>query len=382
MYNLGWMTSCSPLYVSKLPDWKHHDALLTVLRNKYPNLNIIVPIPQAGAPSMMKRLYNKDTSVLYHTLRDLNIEFRSNLAPVESMADHLDGLVLDGLAVFQEVIVPTGGIDRVCTADQQYRYLYELVKAMLSLGKPVILVDNDKVCTRPFNPEEDNVLRRLFCTFVTAKSLYVFSPYQQSLVKLGLPESNFRHVPFEVHPDTLMDINPAEDRPYLLRYVGNNYYKSETHVPVFEKLSRIGRVKVNGKYWTKEDRQKSFRVEYGPAITLSHDNLHRVYGSSLIGLSGASSAHDPSLYHLRWKEMLISGVYILNEHSEYLKPLLPEQPYDFETIRDADDRELQQYIDSLRINYVDLVQEQREQAMKFFSVYRWVPVWEEVLRIK
>ena len=80
--------------------------------------------------------------------------------------------------------------------------------------------------------------------------------------------------------------------------------------------------------------------------------------------------------------MLISGVYILNEHSEYLKPLLPEQPYDFETIRDADDRELQQYIDSLRINYVDLVQEQREQAMKFFSVYRWVPVWEEVLRIK
>lgn len=383
MYKLGWLTSCSPLYVSKLPDWKHHDALLKYLVRYY-DVEIHVPVPQAGDPKMMSKVYAGETTPLYHTLRDLGIKFYSELEPVDVVAERLDGLVIDGAAVFQEVTILSTG--KVITPEEQYIYIDNLIERLLSQLKPVILVDNDKVCTRPFNEKEDNVLRKYYMKYkeyyktryTESLYFYVFSPYDQ---KLTLRPGNFYHVPFEVDPESLRPITPIEDREYLLQYVGNNYYKSETHVPVFDILSKVGKVRVCGKYWSDEDKKNSPLVEYGPAVSLSQDNMMRIYGSSILGLSGASEMHDESLYHLRWKEMLIAGVYILNEDSCYLQDKLPPQPYNFRTIRDANLKDLKSFIEDLKVGYESKVELQRSKAMEFFSVHTWLPVWLEALGI-
>lgn len=375
-YKLGWLTSCSPLYVSKLPDWKHHDALLKYLVRDY-NVEIHVPVPQAGAPEMMDKVYKGNTTPLYHTLRDLDIQFYPEMKPVWEVASVLDGLVLDGLALFQEIEVLCTG--EKISPETQYQYVDLLIENLLSCDKPVILVDNDKVCTRPFNEKEDNVLRKYYLTYKGYDKFYVFSPYDQEL-DLRRPEF-FKHVPFEVDPESLRSITPVEERDHILRYVGNNYYKSETHVPVFDILSKVGEVRVNGKYWTEEDQKNSPNVHYGPAVSLSQDNMMSIYGKSLLGLSGASAMHDESLYHLRWKEMLIAGVYIINEDSTYLQDKLPAQPYNFKTLRDADLHELENFIKVLKEEYEYLVEKQREHAMEFFSVHKWIPLWVEILEI-
>lgn len=374
-YKLGWLTSCSPLYVSKLPDWKHHDALLKYLVRDH-DVEIHVPVPQAGASEMMDKVYKGNTTPLYHTLRDLNIKFYSELIPTMYVAHDLDGLVLDGLALFQEIEVLCTG--QKLTPEIQYRYVDLLIGDMLSLSKPVVIVDNDKVCTRPFNEKEDNVLRKYYHKYKDYTTFYVFSPYEQ---KLDISPSRFKHVPFEVDPESLRPITPVEERDHILRYVGNNYYKSETHVPVFDVLSKVGDVRVNGKYWTEEDQKNSPNVHYGPAVSLSQDNMMSIYGKSLLGLSGASAMHDESLYHLRWKEMLIAGVYIINEDSKYLQDKLPTQPYNFKTLRDADLHELENFIKVLKDEYEYLVEKQREHAMEFFSVHNWIPLWVEILGI-
>lgn len=380
MYRLGWVTSCSPLYASKLPDWKHHDALLTYLkRTKGNSLEIVCPIPQAGSIEMMDRVYDGDNTPLYHTLRGLGINFYNKLVEPKVLSDILDGLVCDGLALFQEV-KPLG---HTITPLEQYNNLHATISYMLAQKKPVIIVDNDKVCTRPFNPEEDNVLIKLYNSFKKFDTFYVFSPYDQ--VHTVFNPNNFKHVPFEVDPESLQPITPLKDRQYLLRYIGNNYYKSETHVPIFNRLSEFGPVYVSGKYWTEEDKKNSPKVKYGPAVSFSQDNMHSCYGNSVLGLSGASKMHDESLYHLRWKEMIIGGTYILRENdSKYMKEVMGESfnypnltvPY----IAIQDEWSLKNFIIYIHQFYDTQIVFQREELMKFFNVERWAPVWEEVLR--
>lgn len=376
-FNLGWLTSCSPLYSSKLPDWKHHDALLRKLVSEG-NIKIHVPVPQAGATSQMhKLLYEKDDRQLYHTLRGLGMIWYEDLNPVDEVSNTLDALVLDGVAVFQEVELK----DKVLTSEDQYNYIDSLICSMLSKKKKVFLIDNDNVCARVFLEEDDNSLRKFFLKYKDSEYLYVLSPYDQSET-LGIPKERTRHIPFEVDRTTLKPIIlDGNSREYLLRYVGNNYYKSETHVPVFEKLGHLGKVHVNGKFWSKEIQESSPHVTYGPSISLSHDNLLNVYGDSILGASGFSKMHDKSLYILRWKEFLIGGTYIILDESPYLSPLLPPQDYTFEKIRESSIEELRDYIAYVKGNYLQLVESQREVALEFFSVDRWYKVWCDLLGI-
>lgn len=376
--SVGWVTSTSPFYSSHLPDWKHHDVLLNELSSE--GVSIISPLPPIGTPAMVSRMMSGDKRVLYHTLRTVDLKFLT-MPDLQEVSDTLVSLVLDGVSEFQEVVVGTTVYDK----EMQEKYMHDLIEIMLSKKKNVVLIDNDCVGSRTFL--EGNILESYIKEFVGDPHLYVLSPYFQTIP--GLSPDNFYHMYFEVDKDSLRPINPLSKREYLLRYVGNNYFKSRTHVPIFDKLSRLwwrspNKVLVNGSAWSLDDQCNSPRVIYKPRISLSHDTMYNVYGNSVLGLSGVSEKQDTSLYHLRWKEMLIAGTFIIAEDSPYLKDALPPQPYTTSTLRDADVQEVSDWLDTLTSNdstYEKAVQSQRDRLIEFFSLERVLPIWKKILSI-
>lgn len=369
MYKLGWLTSSSPLYVSKLPDWKHRDAILPLLMNK--GVEIHVPIPQVGSPEMMDRLYKGDTKVLYHTLRDLGIhwypEIRKDLK--------LDGIFLDGVSYFQDIVLGEG----ILSAEEQELALWNILDDMVYRDKPIVISDNDMVCTRDFIDGQTHMLTKVYNYYKGYKKFHILSPMMQELPG----NVSYHHIPFEIDPDTINPtIVPAVNRRFLAKYVGNNYFKTDTHIPVFNKLSKLGRVSVNGSRWTKEDKQLAPYVEWGPAVTLSHDNIHKTYCDSILGLSGYGAKQPRSLYHLRWKEFLIGGIYIVTEDTPTLAHLLPEDTLSFDYIRETPSKQLTPLLNNIVAHYVELVEAQREQAIDFFRADKWLHVYTKVFEIE
>lgn len=370
-YNLLFMSTCSPLYVSKLPDWHLRDCILDKLVKEH-NVKVHVPIPQAGDTKMMERVYNGDVRPLYHTLRDLDIQFYSYI----NEGIDFDGAMLEGLAFFQDI----DAFGRHFTAKEQEDAMYRMLDTLVERGKPILLLDNDYVCTQPFNNDE-HFLEKVYHKYKGYDNLSVIAPMTEYLE----PNVKFRHLPFPIDVDTIRkDVKPYDDREYLCRYIGNNYNKSDTHVPVFNRLSGYGKVLVNGYRWTQEDKDKAPNVVFKSAVSMSQDNTYNALGNSVLGISGYSSYQRDfykDLYHYRWKEFLIAGTYIVTENCKELIDMMPKGNLIFDEIATMSSDDLKNKLSYIKDNYLKLVDEQRECCIDWCRVENILPHYLELLEI-
>lgn len=370
-YNLLFMSTCSPLYCSKLPDWHLRDCILDKLIKDH-DVKVHVPIPQAGDTKMMERVYSGDTKPLYHTLRDLDIKFYPEI--VEGI--EFDGAMLEGLAIFQDI----DAFGKHFTAKEQEDALFRMLDKLVSSDKPIVLLDNDYVCTRPFNGDE-HFLEKVYHKYKNYNKLCVIAPMTEYLE----PNVKFRHLPFPVDVNSIrVEINSYDSREYLCRYIGNNYNKSETHIPVFNNLSRYGKVFVNGYRWSQEDKKNAPDVKFSIAVSLSHNNIYNVFGNSVLGISGYSSYqrdYYKDLYHYRWKEFLIAGTYIVTENCKELIEMMPEGTLIFDQIATMDLSNLKDRLNYIKDNYINLVKEQRECCIEWCRVENILPHYLELLEI-
>lgn len=370
-YNLALVSTCSPLYSSKLPDFKIRDSIYKLLVQDH-DVVIHVPIPCAGDTKWMERVYKGETNPLYHTLRPLNIKFY----PTIKDDIKYDGIMLEGLAFFQEV----EAFGNVYTPDEQEEGLYRILDDLVSRNKPIVLLDNDYVCTNPFNGDH-HVLERVYQKYKHYNKLSVIAPMTEYLE----PNVNFKHLPFPLDVDSVRkDIVPVEDREYLCRYIGNNYGKTNTHIPVFNKLSDFGKVYVNGYRWSQEDKALAPNVKWRSAISMSHDNIYNAFSNSVLGISGYSEYQRDiykDLYHLRWKEFLIAGIYIVTENCKELIDMMPDGTLVFDQIATMDPKELQERLSYIKSNYINLVNEQRECAIEWCRSDKIIKDYLEVLEI-
>lgn len=370
-YKLGFVSTCSPLYVSKLPDFKIHDSILKLLCEEH-NVEIHVPLPCTGDEKMMSRVYSGDTKPLYHTLRTLPITFY----PEITLNLDLDGIFLENLGYFFDVEVN----GKLITKEEMEEGLYRILDSMVERHKPILLLDNDYACTANLE-ENPYVLHYVYERYKTYDKLCVIAPMTQNL----LPNVKFKHLPFPLDVTTIRnDINPVDHREFLMHYVGNNFNKTETHVPVFQKLAPLGNIAISGYRWSKEDKEKVPTARWRSAISLSHDNIYQVFGNSILGISGYSTFqrdYYKDLYHLRWKEFLIAGIYIVTENNPELINLMPEGNLVFDEIPNMDSKILEEKIDFIKNHYNFLVRQQRDACVDFFDSRRLLPHYLELLEI-
>lgn len=370
-YSLGFFSTCSPLYCSKLPDFKIHDSILKLLCEDY-NVEIHVPMPCTGNERMMERVYKGDRTPLYHTLRGLPITFYPEIK--EDL--DLDGAFLENMGYFFDVEVN----GKLITKTEQEEAFYRILDKLVERNKPILMLDNDYACTANLE-KEPYVLYHVYQRYKDYDKLCVIAPMTQHLQ----PNVKFKHLPFPLDITTIRsDINPVENRQYLMHYVGNNFNKTETHVPVFQKLSKFGSVAVSGYRWSKEDKEMVPNARWRSAISLSHDNIYSVFGNSILGISGYSTFQRDmykDLYHLRWKEFLIAGIYIVTENNPELISLMPEGTLVFDQIPSTDDLVLKDKLDYIVGNYTRIVNEQRDACVDFFDSRRLLPHYLEMLEI-
>lgn len=370
-FRLGFFSTCSPLYVSKLPDWKIHDSILKLLCEEH-NVEIHVPIPCTGSEKMMDRVYRGDKTPLYHTLRPLPITFY----PEINEGIDLDGAFLENMGYFFDV--EANG--KLITKDEQEEAFYRILDKLVERDKPILILDNDYACTANLE-EEPYVLYHVYQRYKDYNKLCVIAPMTETLQ----PNVKFRHLPFPLDVTTIrQDINPVENREYLVHYIGNNFNKTETHIPVFQKLSKFGSVAVSGYRWSKEDKDMVPEAKWRSAISLSHDNIYNVFGNSVLGISGYSTFQRDlykDLYHLRWKEFLIAGIYIVTENYKTLIDLMPEGTLIFDQIPNIPDNEMREKLDYIKANYIKLVNEQRDACVDFFDSRKLLPHYLELLEI-
>lgn len=370
-YNLCFLSTCSPLYSSKLPDFKIRDSIFKLLVRDH-GVKIHVPIPCAGDSKWMEKVYNGDTKPLFHTLRTLDIKFYPE---IRTDLD-FDGAMLEGLAFFQDI----EAFGKKYTPQEQEDALYIILDKLVSENKPIVLMDNDFVCTNPFNGDH-HVLERVYHRYKHYNKLAVIAPMTEYLE----PNVKFKHLPFPLDVDTIReDIIPVENRQYICRYIGNNYGKSNTHIPVFNALSKHGDVLVTGYKWTQEDKAAAPNVVFKSAVSMSHDNIYSSFGNSILGISGYSEYQRDSykdLYHLRWKEFLIAGIYIVTENCKELIDMMPDGTLVFDQIANMPYDELKDKLDYIKANYIKLVKEQRECCVDWCRSDKLIYDYLEVLEI-
>ena len=102
-YRIGYYTTASPLYGAKLAFWRHHDAIFNKLcQESDVELHVILPV--YGGSKFMSRLYAGDKSVLYPTLRTMNLVFhQGSREELRDVWESLDALYLDDVHTFSDI---------------------------------------------------------------------------------------------------------------------------------------------------------------------------------------------------------------------------------------------------------------------------------------
>lgn len=365
-FKVGYYTTCSPFYGSKLAMWRHHDATFKRLCDEE-NVEFHVLLPVVGGQSHVDKLYQGNKGVLYPTLRDMNFTFHAD------MDDNieLDALYLDDIHTYFKITIG----ERTYLPEEQDAYLRRLIERMIAENKPIIFSDTDGFCTEILEDNKAEMMD-LFNDYKGYHKLKVTSPFDNPI------HDNFYLIPFEVDPATFQEIKPLSEREFLLRYVGNEYYR-EHFLPIFDKLSKVGNVRVNGAGWGKYHSQCP-DVDWSVKITMTPDGVNKVYGDSAVGLTGRSSYNakkGQEIYLYRWKEYLAAGTLIIPENLPSYTSKLPDGSLTVDDILTWSDNKLASYFDMSDEDYKDLVEKQREKAVEFFGVDKWVPVFKEMFEI-
>lgn len=366
-FKLGYYNTCSPFRGSRIAFWRHHDAVFSKLC-KDDDLEIHVILPVVGGSQYVEKLYRKgDKGVLYPTLRDMTIIFHE----VPNIDLELDALYLDDIHTYQEVKIA----DTTCTVDGQRRFMTELIEKMISRNKPIVFSDTDGFCTEILEDTKAEMMD-LFNTYKGYEKFKLTSPFHNPVHK------NFYLIPFEVDPAKFQTVQPLSERNYMLRYVGNEYYR-EHFVPLFDKLSGVGRVMVNGAGWNKY-KDQALGVEWKPKISMTPDGVNTVYGDSALGLTGRSSFNakkGQEIYLYRWKEYLQAGTLIVPENLPSYTSKLPVGTLTADDILQLPIEDLSRILDMSDEEYKSAVTNQRAKALEFFGVDRWVPVFREMFEM-
>lgn len=367
-YKIGFYTTCSPFYGSRLAMWRHHDATWNILcRDHDVELHVILPV--VGGAEFSKKLYGDgDTSVLYPTLRTQNIVFHEH----PDTLPELDALYLDDIHTYSEDV----GIH----PDDQHKVLKDLIYKMSVRRAPIILSDTDGFTTEILENTEAAMMDLYNYTKSITDDYTVISPF----INDKIPEKNRVLVPFEVDPSTLNNvITPLSKRPYLCRMIANFYYR-EHYIPILNSLSDAGTVQVNGSGWNPY-KEKMPNVIFKKGISMSPNNVDSVYNMSAIGLVGRSGyniEHNQVIYLYRWKEYLQAGIRIVPEDVKQYTDLLPEGSFTTADILNLSPLEIKErLLDISDEEYLKIIQDQRESALEFLSVHKWVPVFREILRL-
>lgn len=365
-YKVGYYATVSPFYSSKMALWRLHDASFQRLCDEY-DVEWHVVMPVVGGQTFCDRLYNGDRSVLYPTIQSWKIVFHEDLDDnIE-----LDALYLDDLHTYFKTQVK----GKEFTVQQQKDYICRLIERMIRERKPIIFSDTDGFTTEVLNDTPAHMLE-LFQRYKDYDKLKVTSPFHNPVHK------NFYLIPFEVDPDKLQPIRPKSQREFLLRYVGIQYYR--THfIPLFDKLSKVGRVRVNGSGWNPY-KHLAPDVEWQVKIMMTPEGVNQVYGDSVVALTGRSTFNaerGQEIYLYRWKEYLTAGTLIIPENLPSYTSKLPEGSITFDDVLSWDVQQLKDYFDMSDEEYERIVTAQREKALEFFGVDNWVPVFREMLEI-
>jgi hypothetical protein len=363
-FKLGYYTTCSPFFGSRIAFWRHHDATFAKLCKEHDlEIHVIMPVP--GGQTYIDRLYLQgDKNVLYPTLRDMNITFHMG---EDNLGDTLDAIYLDDIHTYQDVRIG----DTTYTIPGERFFMSYILDKMVQRNKPIIFSDTDGFCTEILEDTKAEMMD-LYDLYHTYSNFKITSPF----VNEKLESSKFYEIPFEVDPKNFQKVVPISKRTHLLRYVGNEYYRHH-FVPIFDKLSELGKVAVNGSGWNKY-KEEAPNVEWGPRMSMTPDGVNQVYGDSILGLTGRSSYNEEKnqeIYLYRWKEYLTAGTLIIPENIEAYTSKLPEGNL---TTDDLLSRTFTEFWDTFLHGdeaYEKLINDQREKALQFFGVDKWVPVF-------
>lgn len=306
MKKIGLISTLSPFYGSKILSWRIHDSLLY-----YSSSEIIAPMPVGGGQQFADRLYSGDDSVLYPTLRRLNIQFR----PMDSDIE-VDALLIDSLGPYSDTAV------RGCvySDDEQSQYFESLVEKTLARGGTVVFIDVDgwSLPTHSLDGDYSEYLK-FWNRYKSHPKVRMMTNFEHA----SLVEGKQWVIPFEVDIRDYKKINPLRSREVLLSYIGHQYHRLGI-LPVLDSISKYGSVKVYGSGWSPH-QNRAPRVEFLQRVPATHDSIHRIYGNSKLGIityRDCDREQRLRLYLLRWRELAIAGVLILIENDPFFKDIL------------------------------------------------------------
>ncbi len=287
----------------------------------------------------------------------MNIHFHDEL-----YKGPLDALYLDDLHTFD-----VRGFDK----NTMVAHIRHLIEDMILASKPVILSDTDGFCIADLEGQRA-VIRDIYEEFST--EVDVITPFVK-----GMPP-HWHFIPFEVDPDTInRNLTPLPHRPYILRYVGNEYYRSSI-LPLLDKLSNYGRVQVAGAGWKKHQAAHP-NIEWSPKLPMTPSSVISTYSQSkfgYVGISDYNRGHDQVLYLYRWKEYLTAGTFIITESLPEFTSLMPFSVSQDDIMQNPD--MVIHLTTSPDIEgYVQSVNTQREALLQFFGVDTWLPIFEGLI---
>lgn len=375
-YRIGYYTTASPLYGAKLAFWRHHDAIFNELcQESEVELHVILPV--YGGSKFMSRLYAGDRSVLYPTLRTMNLVFhQGSREELRDVWNSLDALYLDDVHTFSDIEYE--GVLPYRAGDLE-SMMEEVLEISMHRRIPILLSDTDGFCTDVLEDAPAFMLK-IYEKLLKYNNWKLISPFLNPKVA----PQDIEVVPFEVDPSLLNhDLKSLHERSYFCRMVKNFYY-NEYYLPILDKMTTIGHVLVNGSGWNPYKSQYP-SIDFKVGIPMTPESVTSIYNDSVVSMVGRNQKHiewGTEIYLYRWKEYLTAGTLIVPEDLKTYTDLLPDGTLTTDDYLYDIDRVVSTFTEMTDTKYLDLIESQRSKALEFFSVDRWVPVFKKYLGVK
>ena len=360
-YNLVYISQGTFWKNAKMKTFEHQDVLFKKINEIIP-LEVHIGLPMYGDTYLRRLIYDNNDKMVMKTWR--------NYIPYKIYDGFYEGdkdcVFINGCETFNEVLTPKG---IKYSNEDMFNYIIEICNECKDNNKPIILYDPDDFIHQNFL-QNQSISRIIYDNYKNYNKFYLMGPFYKGIESEC--KNDYVFVPFGLDPDIVSsEIKPKSERNYIVKYVGNNYFR-ENFVPYFIEASKYGKVKVNGHHWTKiaRDNSKFENLEFGRAFPLTVDNTVDYLSDSIIGLYGTFKKESYNVnrerghFCLRIREFYQAGLFIIPEDLDYLK----------ETV--SIDNITTSNISSFNFNMSDteyriLVKRQREKLLKTFDITKY-----------